>query len=319
MSIAGKTAIIGAGLVGIGWAIVFARAGHDVAIYDSVPGAAERALATIAARLDDLAQADLLVDAPSVLSRIRPAATLAPAPRGRPWTQSPLTSSTIVRQGGANVAAGQLHVGMTVAVLVATADATAAVTVVVVPPVDLGALGAVGTLTAVSATAITIADPAGAATTYALTPTTRVQVGPALVSTESLVTGQLVHVETTSATPTVASAVHLEPAHMEGVVTAVSGEAITLGDDQGFERTVLVSPATTYRDARGVTSLDSVRVGSSIVATGVVDGDHTSLDAVAVDVGSVARGALHRRRGAATSPTGSRGWARRSGRSPHSP
>ena len=230
-----------------------------------------------------------------------------------------LTSSTIVRQGGANVAAGQLHVGMTVAVLVATADATAAVTVVVVPPVDLGALGAVGTLTAVSATAITIADPAGAATTYALTPTTRVQVGPALVSTESLVTGQLVHVETTSATPTVASAVHLEPAHMEGVVTAVSGEAITLGDDQGFERTVLVSPATTYRDARGVTSLDSVRVGSSIVATGVVDGDHTSLDAVAVDVGSVARGALHRRRGAATSPTGSRGWARRSGRSPHSP
>ncbi|WP_287998977.1 3-hydroxyacyl-CoA dehydrogenase [Acidiphilium sp.] len=87
MSIAGKTAIIGAGLVGIGWAIVFARAGHDVAIYDSVPGAAERALATIAARLDDLAQADLLVDAPSVLSRIRPAATLAEALAGAVYAQ----------------------------------------------------------------------------------------------------------------------------------------------------------------------------------------------------------------------------------------
>jgi len=29
-------AIIGAGLVGSGWAVVFARAGHDVRVYDPV-------------------------------------------------------------------------------------------------------------------------------------------------------------------------------------------------------------------------------------------------------------------------------------------
>ena len=31
-----KTAIIGTGLIGSGWAIVFARAGFDVALYDGV-------------------------------------------------------------------------------------------------------------------------------------------------------------------------------------------------------------------------------------------------------------------------------------------
>ncbi|MGC8498496.1 MAG: hypothetical protein ACP5OV_03225 [Acidimicrobiales bacterium] len=227
-----------------------------------------------------------------------------------------LTSRTVVRRGGVTVAGGALQVGMTVAVLVATADAAAAVTVVVVPPTDLGALGTVGTLTAVSSTSISITDPAGATITYALTPATRVQVGPVLVSAASLVAGQLVRVETTPATPAVVSAIQMEPAHMEGVVTAVNGGVITLGDPQGFERSVLVSAATTYRDARGVATLDSVRVGSTIVATGVVGGDRTSLDAVAVDVGSVARSVPRRWRGAFPSPAGSRGWARRSGHPP---
>lgn len=82
-----KITVIGAGLVGSGWAIVFARAGRDVAIYDSVPGAADRALATIAARLDDLVQAGLLADAASVLARIRPAATLTEALAGAVYAQ----------------------------------------------------------------------------------------------------------------------------------------------------------------------------------------------------------------------------------------
>jgi 3-hydroxyacyl-CoA dehydrogenase len=50
----GPVAIIGTGLVGSGWAIVFARAGLPVALFDSASGAAERALDVIAARLSDL-------------------------------------------------------------------------------------------------------------------------------------------------------------------------------------------------------------------------------------------------------------------------
>lgn len=87
VNISGKIAAIGTGLVGSGWAIVFARAGWDVAIYDSVPGAAERALATIAVRLDDLVQAGLLADAASVLARIRPASTLTEALAGAVYAQ----------------------------------------------------------------------------------------------------------------------------------------------------------------------------------------------------------------------------------------
>ena len=39
-----KVAVIGSGLIGRAWAISFSRAGHDVALYDAVAGAADKAL-----------------------------------------------------------------------------------------------------------------------------------------------------------------------------------------------------------------------------------------------------------------------------------
>ena len=78
----GKIAVVGAGLVGSGWAIVFARAGCEVAIYDAEPGAASRALATIELRLRDLVEAGLLADAGAVRARMRADATLAGALAG---------------------------------------------------------------------------------------------------------------------------------------------------------------------------------------------------------------------------------------------
>mgnify|MGYP001809824392 CR=1 FL=1 len=44
-----KIAIVGCGVVGSSWALVFARAGHDLAIYDRTPAAAEAALAFVSA------------------------------------------------------------------------------------------------------------------------------------------------------------------------------------------------------------------------------------------------------------------------------
>lgn len=55
-----RTAVIGAGLIGRAWSITFARAGHEVRLYDAVPGAAEQALETIAGLLADLERFDLL-------------------------------------------------------------------------------------------------------------------------------------------------------------------------------------------------------------------------------------------------------------------
>jgi 3-hydroxyacyl-CoA dehydrogenase len=75
-----KIAVIGAGLIGRAWAIVFARAGFEVALWDKFPQAVEDAMGFIADRLPELREAGLLADAPdAVLARIRSAATLADA------------------------------------------------------------------------------------------------------------------------------------------------------------------------------------------------------------------------------------------------
>jgi 3-hydroxyacyl-CoA dehydrogenase len=77
-----KVAIVGAGLIGRSWAIVFARAGFTVAMYDRAPGAGVAALDYIGARLPELSGAGLLADSPeTVLGRIFVADSLADALR----------------------------------------------------------------------------------------------------------------------------------------------------------------------------------------------------------------------------------------------
>ena len=82
-----RIAVVGAGLVGSGWAIVFARAGLPVALYDSEPGAAERARGIVADRLDDLRDAGLIDDPAAVLARVTVADTLAEALEGAVYVQ----------------------------------------------------------------------------------------------------------------------------------------------------------------------------------------------------------------------------------------
>jgi L-gulonate 3-dehydrogenase len=75
-----QVAVIGAGLIGRAWSIVFARAGFNVALWDPVAPAVEAALGFIRERLPELREAGLLADEPSaVLARIRPAATMEAA------------------------------------------------------------------------------------------------------------------------------------------------------------------------------------------------------------------------------------------------
>lgn len=69
-------AVIGAGLMGHGIAQVFALAGHDVTIHDSVAASLDGAKARILANLRDLG------DDPSAVERVRPTSDLAAAVRG---------------------------------------------------------------------------------------------------------------------------------------------------------------------------------------------------------------------------------------------
>ncbi len=75
-------AIVGAGLIGRSWAIVFARAGWDVQITD--PSAEQLAAAPRLIRqgLDELAARGLAGDAEAAAQRVSPAATIEEAVRG---------------------------------------------------------------------------------------------------------------------------------------------------------------------------------------------------------------------------------------------
>lgn len=76
-----KTAIIGSGFIGRAWAITFARAGHEVTLWDAAPEALPKALAFIEDVLPQLAANDLLDGAsPSeIRARMRATADLGEA------------------------------------------------------------------------------------------------------------------------------------------------------------------------------------------------------------------------------------------------
>jgi L-gulonate 3-dehydrogenase len=79
-----KVAIIGCGFVGRGWAVSFARTGHDVALWDREAGAPDKALDYIEEILPDLEANDLLDGASvaEVRARMRVATTLEDAVSG---------------------------------------------------------------------------------------------------------------------------------------------------------------------------------------------------------------------------------------------
>jgi 3-hydroxyacyl-CoA dehydrogenase len=82
-----RAAMIGAGLIGRSWAMVFARAGWEVAIHDPAPGAAEQALGLVAAGLAQQAEYGLARDPEAAAKRVRPARDLADALDGATFVQ----------------------------------------------------------------------------------------------------------------------------------------------------------------------------------------------------------------------------------------
>jgi len=83
-----KVAVIGSGLIGRAWSIVFARSGIEVGLWDPVQSALPAALEFIAARLPELHDAGLVKEtADKILPRIKPAATLAEALAGAAYVQ----------------------------------------------------------------------------------------------------------------------------------------------------------------------------------------------------------------------------------------
>lgn len=84
----GHIAIVGAGLIGRAWAIVFARAGRRVVLHDVTPEALDAALATIRTSVDDLKAFGLVEEeTAAVVERVRPEPDLAGALAGAGYVQ----------------------------------------------------------------------------------------------------------------------------------------------------------------------------------------------------------------------------------------
>jgi 3-hydroxyacyl-CoA dehydrogenase len=94
-----RIAIVGAGLIGRAWAIVFARAGHPVVVYDNDADALATSLHLVDTALEDLAGFGLL-DAPAaaVRARIAAAATLGDAMSGARYVQENVRETVEAKQ-----------------------------------------------------------------------------------------------------------------------------------------------------------------------------------------------------------------------------
>lgn len=90
--------MIGAGLIGRAWAVVFARADWRVRLFDAVPAQLPAALLLIEQALIEQQHAGLVSDARAALQRIETCATLADAVAGAGWVQENLPEDVAVKR-----------------------------------------------------------------------------------------------------------------------------------------------------------------------------------------------------------------------------
>jgi len=83
-------AVVGAGLIGRAWSMVFARAGWRVRVHDSDPSQLRAAQSYIAAGLDEQAEFGLVADPDSARARIAYVAAIEEAVVGSDWVQENL-------------------------------------------------------------------------------------------------------------------------------------------------------------------------------------------------------------------------------------
>ncbi len=82
MTTPARVAVIGSGLIGQAWALVFARGGCEVRLWDGDAAALEGAVDMVASLAAELRTAGLLDDVPALVARIQPVADLAAALEG---------------------------------------------------------------------------------------------------------------------------------------------------------------------------------------------------------------------------------------------
>lgn len=93
-----QVAVVGSGLIGQAWALVFARGGCQVRLWDGDAGALERAVGMVAALAEDLGRSGLVDDVAGLVSRIRAVPDLAQALDGVDYVQENLPEQLPLKQ-----------------------------------------------------------------------------------------------------------------------------------------------------------------------------------------------------------------------------
>ena len=90
--------VFGAGLVGTGWSIVFARGGELVRVYDTSDAARNQVLDDVAGRLADLKCVGLVDDPEAILSRIEVCTDIAAVIEGAKYVQESVPERVQLKQ-----------------------------------------------------------------------------------------------------------------------------------------------------------------------------------------------------------------------------
>ena len=125
-----------------------------------------------------------------------------------------------------------------------------------------------GKVTAIGVNSVTIQRRDGATVTYTTTSTTTYSMGETSATMAALAVGEQVDVTTSSTAPQTATAIEVDLANVNGKVTAISGDTITVGS--GSDAKTVIVDASTMFTLRGATStLSAIVVGSRIETKGV--------------------------------------------------
>jgi hypothetical protein len=151
---------------------------------------------------------------------------------------------------------------------------------------DYTANGKGGYVTAVTSTTVTVDLWSGTTTTFTISPTATYTEGDSSTTATSLVVGDRVQLQVSSSDPTTVDSINIELAELFGTVTSASGDTILIRDPQGFTRTILVGSGTTYTQNGASATLSDVVTGAKIVASGTVDANGTTLDALSIKINS---------------------------------
>ena len=188
-----------------------------------------------------------------------------------------ITSSTIIRHGDQTIAAADLNVGDQVHVkALVQNNVNTAVEILVQRPDDMQEIEIEGTITAASASSITVHDSHGDDVVVAITSSTIIRHGDQAIAAADLNVGDQVHVKAvvqnnvnTATEILVQRPEDMQEIEVNGTITAASSSSITVHDQHGSDVILMLTSSTIIRDEGQTIAATDLKVGEMVEARGV--------------------------------------------------